>query len=602
MPIISNTIQNNTGGSSSSITPRSRMYRSGNSTIHLQEGQMLKGVVSDVHGNEITLSMEDGSSFTGKLPDANQYSIGQKAAFMVTSLENNTIYMKAVTSAYLLDMEDTIEQALEEAGLPKTPRNLEIVRSLLQNQQSISKENILSSLRLCAQYPDADVNSIITMKRLGMDITTESAKQFEQYQNQTHQLLYKMDSLTDSISDMMSSIGKQVPRLAKEVGTQILNMALEGNPSLEETTLMQNMAASPAGEVILDADGNPIPTEGMVTDTADELLPDNEINATPLVGEEALQETPEETTGPFSKLKQMISTFADNVSGAKETLVENTSTPFIKEQTGFLLSPTERQSFTEFLKEFPLPEEIKQSLANGTITAREFLTQIQQAFPQMTEEQASSLLASKPFHKIVKGQFFTGWTVSPERLKQEGALDEVYDKMSRQFESLSTFSEKVLGKDVFQQLSNTASDMNDNLNFMKTLNDTFQYLQLPLKLQNQNAHGDLYVMTRKESLKKNPNSLKVLLHLDMDHLGTLDIHIAKENTSVSTRFFVSNKDAKNLLERNINLLTDAINEQGYSFTSSLELKEKDVDIVKDFVGADAPPVGDLKRYNFDLRA
>lgn len=612
MPIISNTIQNNTGSSSSSVTPRSRTYRSGNSTIQLQEGQMLKGVVSDVHGNEITLSMEDGSSFTGKLPDANQYSIGQKAAFMVTSLDNNTIYMKAVTNAYLLDMEDTIEQALEEAGLPKTPRNLDIVRSLLQNQQSISKENIMSSLRLCAQYPDADVNSIITMKRLGMEITAESAKQFEQYQNQTHQLLYKMDSLTDSINDMMSSIGKQVPRLAKEVGTQVLNLALEGNPSLEETTLMQNIAARPTGEVVFDADGNPIPTEGVtteglptdavVTDAADELLAKGEQGMTLSSGEEALLETTNDVAGPFSKLKQMISTFADNVSGTKETAVENTSSPFIREQTGFLLPAAERQSFAEFLKDFPLPEEVKQSLANGTITAREFLTQVQQSFPQMTEEQASSLLASKSFQEIVKGQFLTGWTLSPERLKQEGALDEVYDKMSRQFEALSTFSEKVLGKDVFQQLSNTASDMNDNLNFMKTLNDTFQYLQLPLKLQNQNAHGDLYVMTRKESLKKNPNNLKVLLHLDMDHLGTLDIHIAKENTSVSTRFFVSNKDAKNLLERNINLLSDAINEQGYSFTSSLELKEKDVDIVKDFVGADAPPVGDLKRYNFDLRA
>ena len=43
-------------------------------------------------------------------------------------------------------MEDTIEQALEEAGLPKSPRNLEIVRSLLLNQQSISRENIAESL------------------------------------------------------------------------------------------------------------------------------------------------------------------------------------------------------------------------------------------------------------------------------------------------------------------------------------------------------------------------------------------------------------------------------------------------------------------------
>ena len=136
---------------------------------------------------------------------------------------------------------------------------------------------------------------------------------------------------------------------------------------------------------------------------------------------------------------------------------------------------------------------------------------------------------------------------------------------------------------------------------MRTLNQTFQYIQLPLKLQNQNTHGDLYVMTRKESLKKDPNHLKVLLHLDMEALGTLDIQIARENTAVSAHFFISKKPTKDLLERNIELLSDAINRQGYAFHSELSMKEKEMDVVKDFIGAEAP-VGDFKRYNFDLRA
>lgn len=57
MPIISNSIQNN-GGSSQGIRSQTRTYRSGNSTLHLREGQTLRGVISDIHGNDITLSME----------------------------------------------------------------------------------------------------------------------------------------------------------------------------------------------------------------------------------------------------------------------------------------------------------------------------------------------------------------------------------------------------------------------------------------------------------------------------------------------------------------------------------------------------------------
>lgn len=612
MPIISNTIQNNGGGSSQGIRPHSRTYRSGNSTLLLREGQTLKGVVSDIHGNEITLSMEDGSSFTGKLPDANQYSIGQKAAFLITSLEDNTIYMKATTGAYLLDMEDTVAQALEEAGLPRSPRNLDVVRSLLVNQQSISRENIMSSIQLCAQYPEADVNSVITMRRLGITMTEASVKQFENYQNQTHQLLYKMDSLGNSIGDMLQAIGTQVPRFSKEVGNQLLTLALEGSLSTEEQALASKNtttteAEQTAGEAVAENSSAIVETEdetaltGKNAELAEKLIADQENTS---IDTQSGQEP--SVSGPLARMRQLFSTITDSSTTSHNTAAEtgipgDSGTPFIHEQTGFILSPKERTSFCEFLKDYPLPEELQAKLEDGSLTARDFLSAVKESFSHMTDEQAGKLLASKAFQNIVKGQFMSNWTVSPEQLRQEGGPDEAYSKMSGQFEALAHFSEHVLGKDVFKQMSATASDMNENLNFMKTLNETFQYVQLPLKLQNQNTHGDLYVMTRKESLQKNPNDLKVLLHLDMDHLGTLDIQIAKEHTAVSLKFFVSTEETLHLLDRNITLLNDAINEQGYACNSQLSMKEKEVDVVNDFISQEAP-IGDMKRYNFDLRA
>ena len=51
----------------------------------------------------------------------------------------------------------------------------------------------------------------------------------------------------------------------------------------------------------------------------------------------------------------------------------------------------------------------------------------------------------------------------------------------------------------------------------------------------------------------------------------------------------------------IKFLKDAINNQGYAFTSEFFDKEKQIDIVKDFIEQEAP-VGNFSRYNFDLRA
>lgn len=596
MPIVSNGIQNSTDSPSSSVaSSQPKAYRTGNTTVMLREGQTLKGVVSDVHSDQITLVMEDGTAFTGRLPDAGQYSIGQKAAFKIVSLDQNTIYMKAVSTSYLLDMEDTIDQALEEAGLPKSARNSDVVRSLLMNQQSISRENLLSSIRLCATYPDADVNSVITLRRLGLPLTPENLAQFEQYENNAHSLLDHFAQITDSIGDLMNAIGTQVPRLSGQTAGQLLNLALSSSLTPEEQALKEAQAA--ASEAQTEA----VAQEGEGSDAPEtaEKAPANAADA-------ALSEETEVSSSPFSRMKQIFSSLTDGASVAKAVLSEtglakDYKVPFIHEQVGFSLSPEEREALHSLLSDLPLPEELTTSLQEGTLTTRDFLTAVRQALPRMSSEQAAGLLSSPAFQRLVKDQFLSNWTLSPEKLKQKGAVEELYQQISSQVDKLSHFSQDVFGKNLFENLQQQTTQTSQNLNFMKLLNDTYQYVQLPVKLQQQNAHGDLYVMTRKESLRRHPDSLKALLHLDMDHLGSLDIHIIRENTSITTKFFVDEKDTLQLLEKNINLLQDALNEQGFSFSSEFSMKEKDFDLVNDFMNAEAP-VGTIARYNFDLRA
>lgn len=596
MPIVSNGIQNSTDSPSSSVaSSQPKAYRTGNTTVMLREGQTLKGVVSDVHSDQITLVMEDGTAFTGRLPDAGQYSIGQKAAFKIVSLDQNTIYMKAVSTSYLLDMEDTIDQALEEAGLPKSARNSDVVRSLLMNQQSISRENLLSSIRLCATYPDADVNSVITLRRLGLPLTPENLAQFEQYENNDHSLLDRFAQITDSIGDLMNAIGTQVPRLSGQTAGQLLNLALSSSLTPEEQALKEAQAAASEAQTEAAAQEG----EGSDAPETAEKAPANAADA-------ALSEETEVSSSPFSRMKQIFSSLTDGASAAKAALSEtglakDYKVPFIHEQVGFSLSPEEREAFHSLLSDLPLPEELTTSLQEGTLTTRDFLTAVRQALPRMSSEQAAGLLSSPAFQRLVKDQFLSNWTLSPEKLKQKGAVEELYQQISSQVDKLSHFSQDVFGKNLFENLQQQTTQTSQNLNFMKLLNDTYQYVQLPVKLQQQNAHGDLYVMTRKESLRRHPDSLKALLHLDMDHLGSLDIHIIRENTSITTKFFVDEKDTLQLLEKNINLLQDALNEQGFSFSSEFSMKEKDFDLVNDFMNAEAP-VGTIARYNFDLRA
>ena len=591
MPITSNTINNDPNRSGNmGTTGARRTFRTGNTTITLREGETLKGVVSDVHGNEITISLDDGTSFTGHLPEASMYSIGQKAAFLITSLDNGTIYMKAMSSAYLLGMEDTIEQALEEAGLPKSPRNLDIVRSLLENKQSISRESINSFMQLCSRYPNADVGNVITMYRLGFSMDEASVTQFDTYQNQQHQLLSRMNSLTDSLTDLLSELSQENISVARYAAGELLSTALGSTPSLEEFQLAAGKTLEQAAEADSDAG-----TESVTSSDSPEL------------SEETLssQETPSaeeaDSNNPLSRMRQLFSNITDKVNTNLTSSTAGEETGFIQEQSGHILTAAERESLADLLSKFTDSDKLTTDLRNGSATARELLGAIHSALPKLSDPMIRELFANPSLGKLIKGQFLSNWTISPEGLKESNGMDSLYHKISSELDDLMHLSQMFATRPSGESAVNTTTDMQQNLQFMKTLNEQFAYMQLPLKLSSENAHGDLYVMTKKEALRKSKDNLKVLLHLEMDHLGPLDIHITKERTNITAKFFVTKDDALRLLEKNAGLLKDALNEQGYSFSSEFAEKKKDIDLVHDFIETEAP-VGNITRYNFDLRA
>ena len=591
MPITSNTINNDPNRSGNmGTTGARRTFRTGNTTITLREGETLKGVVSDVHGNEITISLDDGTSFTGHLPEASLDSICLKAAFLITSLDNGTIYMKAMSSAYLLGMEDTIEQALEEAGLPKSPRNLDIVRSLLENKQSISRESINSFMQLCSRYHNADVGNVITMYRLGFSMDEASVTQFDTYQNQQHQLLSRMNSLTDSLTDLLSELSQENISVARYAAGELLSTALGSTPSLEEFQLAAGKTLEQAAEADSGAG-----TESVTSSDSPEL------------SEETLssQETPSaeeaDSNNPLSRMRQLFSNITDKVNTNLTSSTAGEETGFIQEQSGHILTAAERESLADLLSEFTDSDKLTADLWNGSATARELLGAIHSALPKLSDPMIRELFANPSLGKLIKGQFLSNWTISPEGLKESNGMDSLYHKISSELDDLMHLSQMFATRPSGESAVNTTTDMQQNLQFMKTLNEQFAYMQLPLKLSSENAHGDLYVMTKKEALRKSKDNLKVLLHLEMDHLGPLDIHITKERTNITAKFFVTKDDALRLLEKNAGLLKDALNEQGYSFSSEFAEKKKDIDLVHDFIETEAP-VGNITRYNFDLRA
>ena len=125
-----------------------------------------------------------------------------------------------------------------------------------------------------------------------------------------------------------------------------------------------------------------------------------------------------------------------------------------------------------------------------------------------------------------------------------------------------------------------------------------------MKLPSQDAHSDLYVYSQKERLRQNPEKASILLHLDMEHLGTIDIRLERNHSDISAQFSLNDKESVNLFHVNEHMLKEALSLQGFNCLMNFQEKEQPSPTVDDFINTkvNTHATTDMKRFSFDIRA
>ena len=154
------------------------------------------------------------------------------------------------------------------------------------------------------------------------------------------------------------------------------------------------------------------------------------------------------------------------------------------------------------------------------------------------------------------------WSIKPEDVESPEKVEELYQKLGKQLKGLSNLLEEngQRGSSVYQNVTN----LSQNVDFLQQINQTYVYIQLPLHLrQGEHKTGELFVYTNKKNLARKDGQVSALLHLDMEHLGPLDVYVALKDTKVSTKFYVQNDAILDYLEANMDVLTERLQKRGY---------------------------------------
>lgn len=569
----------------------------------LTKGLIIQAEVIDLRGKDIKIQLNNSEIISGKISSDVPLSIGEQVTFQVEDASLTSISLKVMADNRKTSQSIIIDKALEDANLPKTERSIQIVQELLNNQMSIDKESLQKLYLQSITFKNTSIQTLVFMNKYGIELNDINTAQFEAYQNYEHRLVNGFTMLINNLLEALPQASEGVAiKLNEFLLTLSTSQMTADNALIADTSAKATFSTITTKEAMVNND-NQLSTSLMTSEIMEQLFANNSVNAS------------DPNTSVKHELPTMMKNFAtqdinmnEDTTVTLDTLMEDSFQTVIPKDYDTLpisnfLDINER---TALIQAFPteLQKTIEERLMEPSFSIKDTISEIITNLNSLNAPQLQNLFETSGYHTLIKEALLSKWTLTPKMLKNQKGIDDFYSQLQSDFKEMIDFFNEATDASSnrsFENAGKQAQNLQDNIDFMKTLNQIFPYVQLPMKLSTQNAHSELYVYKRKKTSNKDSNSISVLLHLDMEQLGPLDIHLDLIKTHINTKIYTDNKDTKLLFDGNINLLKTTLENKGYNFTYEVVKRVKEKELVQEITKTIDPGIG-MKRYSFDIRA
>lgn len=600
----------------------------------MSRGMIFEGTVSSVHGNQVKLALSNGQQILARLAGKFSFEQGQSVFFQVKNNDGGTIEIKP----YTVDGEGanlTLMDALKAAGLPVDGSNLSMVNKMMEEQMSIDKVSLNQMYQLVQDNKEINVTTLVELKRLGIDINPVNAAQFENYSNDKQAITIAMDSLIDELPNALSAEDLSMYKLVTQA-RDVLNIVTDG--------LSENVIISNEGYDLKQY-------EAIMSDNQSAPIAKKHFNIAELF--ESLNSVSGESQGiqimqklnNFLKIDNMLMQGNESVAPNEPVLLNESvsSNESVISNEPVLLN--ESVASNEQVKLQEAPEKTDTAIINKKVETaantigcilsdkqiEELNEQVKKLLPDLQENNISlyskdssvvgilndikNMLENTPANANALRHLFSGnafrimlrealeqqWMIKPGDLeKNPKKLDGLYDKIEKQITNMENIL-KASGT-VNSKAEALADNIRGNIEFMNQINEAYTYVQVPLRMNEKNASGQLYVYTNKKSMSDPDKELSAFLHLDLEHLGGTDVSIKMLHKKVTTNFYLDSDESYALVKQFLPVLEKRLQDKGYNCELNVNSDSKQMNFVDGFLKKDLPPTGQVHRYSFDMRA
>lgn len=467
----------------------------------LVPGQTLRGEVVSREGNNAQIRLLQDVLVDAKVDADIRLELGQNITFQVKN-SGQTLNLSPLFTN--MATEGTVLKALDMASLPVNENTVAMTKQLMDAGFPIDKNTLQQIWHESNAFPDAEILDLVNLHKVELPVTEENITQMASYRNLTHQLTAGIAETGESLTNMLQGLVESGDiEQAATIYSEVLEL-LAFEDAAGETVTGQQQTEGPLPEPGVDVTVTPEEAEQMPVKpsaTAPEAVP----------GQKTIIEEP------------------------TETAPDNGQT--IKENPG-----------AEKTQEAPQLQNLQKLLKQGLET---------KDIPLLRSILHNSKVAELPA-KLLADR----WSIKPEDVESPEKVEELYQKLGKQLKGLSNLLEEngQRGLSAYQNVTN----LSQNVDFLQQINQTYAYIQLPLHLrQGEHKTGELFVYTNKKNLARKDGQVSALLHLDMEHLGPLDVYVTLKDTKVSTKFYVQNDAILDYLEANMDVLTERLQKRGY---------------------------------------
>lgn len=502
-------------------------------------GQSITGEVLLRSGNDVLISMGENQLLQAKLEGNMSAQPGQLLTFQIKNNSGNKVILSPLFEN--LSQDPNVSKALQAAGMPETEATAGMVKAMMQEGLPINRQSLYQMNRIINANPQIDVQTLVQMQRMQLPVTPENIAQFEAYKNYQHQLSESLSDITDAFTQTFQE--------------------MTGSGEIQQGL---NFYKDVLGALVENFKGS----------------------------ESAMESTDQtlENTN-LADLGEKTASDPAALSAAKEL---ETNQPLLPEK--------ELNELAGHLKQAGVSDKLIGAVVENRISGGALLHEIEKLLSEEAvpdKEAFFELLESKEFKHVLKSEMNRQWLMFPDEVAEEHSVDKLYERLNSQMNRLGQALEQATKADT--PLARTVSNVTSNIDFMNQMNQMFTYVQIPLKMHGKEANGELFVYTNKKSLAKKDGSVSALLHLDMEYLGSVDVYVALNDRKVSTKFYMQDDRALDLIAQNIDMLNKRLEQRGYSANAEFINREENTNVMEEILKQNKN-ISTLAGYSFDARA